>query len=519
MKQIRNLFLLLFLLITACSQPPALPTASPTSPPPPTTTPSPDEAPAPTLSESDRNPYWDDRTVFAPSLVQSAQPILDQLPLATSYKIDLNIPNDIYLPATGHLEVRYFNQESTALNEIVFRLFPNYNGGEQTVSNVLVDELPVDTSLEAADTTLVVHLAQPLDVYQSVVISMDFNLVIPTFLGGNYGLLSYTKDTLVLDLFYPMIPAYDRYGWYREYPAPSGDLSYNDIGFYKVNVSAPQEMLLAASGSQASRTVEGDRQQVTYVAGPARDFYLAGSKEFTVISAQVGETTVNSYALPGHESHQQHVVDYISKGMVLFGDLFGPYPYTEFDVIASPMLALGIEYPGIVGIFNDLYIAGGYSRGFWNEDILETVVIHELAHQWFYNMIGNDQQDQPWVDESITQYAVYLYMDSINGKDAAEARLNGWYSRWSQIDYVDIPIGLRVRDYAREVYSPIVYGRGPLFFSQLSGDFGQETVIDALANYVQQNQWQIAKTQSIRESLEQSCQCDLTDYFVQWVYP
>jgi hypothetical protein len=439
--------------------------------------------------------------------------------MASCYKIDLNIPNDIYLPITGRLEVRYFNQEGSALNEIVFRLFPNYNGGEMVIANVMVDEQPVEVSLESADTTLVVHLAQPLDVYQSVVISMDFNLTIPTFMGGNYGLLSYTEDTLVMDLFYPMIPAQDRYGWYREYPAPSGDLSFNEIAFYQVNVSAPAEMLLAASGSQISHSVEGDRQLVTYAAGPVRDFYLAGSKNFTAISTQVGETTINSYAQAGHEMHQQYVLDYLAKGMVLFGELFGTYPYTEFDVIASPMLAMGIEYPGIVGIFSDLYIAGGYTSGFWNEDILETVVIHELAHQWFYNIVGNDQQDQPWVDESVVQYAVYLYMDLLNGDAAAEARVNGWYSRWAQIDYIDIPIGLRVRDYAREVYSPIVYGRGPLFFTQLAGDFGQDMVVDALANYYQKNQWQIAKTHSIRESLEQSCQCDLTDYFVQWVYP
>lgn len=518
--RVKHTFLLLILLlITACSQ---TETIQPTNtlPDPTATLLPPTPQPTDTVSTGDSyDASWDDRTFFSANLTASAQDILNQLPFASYYRIDLNITGDMILPAEGHLEVRYFNQENRSLNEIIFRLFANYNGGAITVSNVFVNQVPVQPTLEAAETTMVVPLSEPLPVNQSVIISMDFSLTIPTTPGGNYGLFSYSDNVLVMDLFYPMIPAYDSTGWYREYPAPSGDLSYNDMSFYLVNVSAPESMALVASGSMIARSTSDGRQQVTFAAGPVRDFYLAGSNQFSVISTQVGETTINSYALPGYEVNQQLVLDYLARGMNFFSSIYGSYPYSEFDAISSPMNALGIEYPGVVGILKDLYIPGGNSYNFANEDLLETVVIHELAHQWFYNLVGNDQQDLPWLDESITQYSVFLYMQAVHGESSANERLNEWYSRWEQLDYAEVPIGLRVRDYAKEAYSPVIYGRGPLFFYQLADRIGQDTVVNALASYFRQYQWSIGTTQAVRSILEETCTCDLSDMFNQWVYP
>lgn len=513
------LLLIPLLLLMACSQPPAAPPTETLPPPLPSETPIPTDTPTETPSPQTYDPFWDDRTIYTANLTSAAQGVLNQLPQASHYRIDLHIPNDRFLPLEGHLEVRYYNRENRALNEIIFRLFANYSGGEIITSSVQVDQVNVETRLEASETTLVVLLPQPLPVSQSVVISMDYSITLPTSLGGNYGLFGAYEDMLVLDLFYPMIPAYDSLGWYREYPAPSGDLSYSDASFYRVNVDAPEAMTLIASGSMVQRTAAEGRQQVTFAAGPVRDFYLAGSSQLSVVSTQVGETTINSYALPGYEIVQQTVLNYLAAGMQYFNPLFGEYPYREFDAFSSPMGALGIEYPGVVGLNEDLYVSGGSIAGYAAAELLETVVIHELAHQWFYGVVGNDQQDLPWLDESVTQYAVYLYMQRVNGTQSAEQRLNEWYRRWEQLDYAEIPIGLRVRDYAREAYSPIIYGRGPLFFNQLAGMIGEDTLVSALTAYYLQNQWQIATTQSMRSSLEAACQCDLSDMFIEWVYP
>ncbi|MEN8241147.1 MAG: M1 family metallopeptidase [Chloroflexota bacterium] len=480
-----------------------------------------DPAPLPTEGRVEAEysePTWGEPKSYAANLTPGAQKALEQFPGASEYHIQLEIPETLTLPFTGQLEVRYTNQETVPLEEIIFRLFANYNGGAIIVTDVEVDQTPAVTSLETSDTTLAVQLPEPLEAGEAVTVSMGFSMSVPTEFGGNYGLLSYIDEILVLDLFYPMIPAYDEFGWYRQYPSSAGDLTYNDIAFYQVQVSAPENLVLVASGSEVARQTSDGRQQVSFAAGPVRDFFLAGSSQFTLLSAEVGGVTLNSYALPGNARHQQYVLDHLQSGLVVFEDLFGAYPYTEFDVVSSPMQALGIEYPGIVGIFKDLYLEDNEKYGSFTTTLLETVVIHELAHQWFYGVVGNNQQALPWVDEAVTQYSVYLYGNQVWGEENAEGLIEDWQRRMASLEDSEQPLGMAVDEYGRD-YSGIIYGRGPYFFYQLGMEIGEDVLIAGLADYYQSNMWGIGTTDSIQDSLEGACECDLTVYFEEWVYP
>ena len=77
---------------------------------------------------------WEDRDVFIAGLVPGAVDILNQLPEASTYFIEINIPDVLGAKITGHQIVRFFNSEEQQLNEIYFRLFPNYQGGGLEVS-------------------------------------------------------------------------------------------------------------------------------------------------------------------------------------------------------------------------------------------------------------------------------------------------------------------------------------------------------------------------------------------------
>jgi aminopeptidase N len=332
-------------------------------------------------------------------------------------------------------------------------------------------------------------------------------------------LLGYFEDILVLDTFYPMIPASDQQGWYTHYPYTNGDLTYQDASYYLVEVTAPADFVMAASGSAVTSTSDDQVQQIVYAAGPARDFYLAGSKDFTVVSTSVDGILVNSYARAGHLAIQENALTYAAQALETFSNLFGPYPYTEFDVISSPMRALGIEYPGITGIFLSLYEEEEDIYGIPNQVMLESVIVHEVGHQWFYNLVGNDQQNQPWVDESITQYVTFLYFE-VSHQDAQAAGLvNDWQSRLSTVDDDQIAIGLPANAYDGVEYSAIVYGRGPLFYQDLASQIGQDTLIAAMRQYVMDYRWQTANTQAIQTELENACGCDLSENFDSWINP
>ena len=122
---------------------------------------------------------------------------------------------------------------------------------------------------------------------------------------------------------------------------------------------------------------------------------------------------------------------------------FGAYPYTEFDVVSTPMQgATGIEYPGITGINLAVYDPAATVSGVAAPVMLESTVAHEVGHQWFYNVVGNDQANEPWLDEAVTQYVTGLYYLDTYGQQGMDGYRATWVSRWDRVNRQAIPIGL-----------------------------------------------------------------------------
>ncbi|MBC8248145.1 MAG: hypothetical protein H8E90_00575, partial [Anaerolineales bacterium] len=168
----------------------------------------PTSTPAPTPVAPDPfDTAWDDRAIFREGLVDAEQEVLDDLPGASVYHIDLQISDD-FLILEGHEEVRYTNQEDEPLDEVYFRLFPNTAGGKTTVSAVQADSQDVEPVYEFHDSALRVPLPTALQPGEQVVIQMDFEVEVTQEMAGNYGLFGYFDGVLVLDEFYPVIPVY-----------------------------------------------------------------------------------------------------------------------------------------------------------------------------------------------------------------------------------------------------------------------------------------------------------------------
>jgi aminopeptidase N len=384
---------------------------------------------------------------------------------------------------------------------------------------VTVDGVAVAPQYEYEETAIRVPLSEPLPVGQSIVLGLKYVIDVPTTMDEGYGLLSFTDDVLALDTPYAPIPVYNEEGWNVETPPQNADTSFNDASFYLVRVTAPAGLKLVATGVEVGRDETGDTQVVTYEQGPARDFFIAASPNYIMSTSQVGETRINTYALPGEEKGQAVALDAAAKGLAHFNQRFGPYPYTELDVAATPMLALGIEYPGAVGISERMY-QPDYKPSTGSADILvESTVAHELAHQWFYNLVGSDQIDQPWLDEAMAQYSTWLYFVDRYGAAAGDAVKQNWSSRWDRTGREQKPVGRPARDYSEREYGSIVYGRGPLFLSALAERMGQSKFDQFLKDYSARFRWDIVTTDEFKALADKACGCDLSDLYREWLDP
>ena len=459
---------------------------------------------------------WDDRSPFAAGLVTGQQSVLEQRPGASVYHLDVTLGDDM-TSLHGREEVRYTNTEDVPLDSVVFRLFPNLTGGSISVSNLTVNGQPGEPVYSLEDSVMTVPLAEPIQPGQQAVIAMDFDVIVPTDPEtSNYGTFASFDDVLALAHFYPMIAVYDDEGWNVEIAPPEGDVVYADSSYYLARITAPDKQVLVTSGVIVDESSAAGKQVVTVAAGPARDFYLAASDAYEVTSQQVGETTINSYAPRSLRIGSKAVAEIAAAAMRSFEGHIGPYPYSEMDLVSTATSALGVEYPGIMALTNRMY-QGQY------EQYLEATVAHEVGHQWFYNVVGDDQLDDPWLDEALTQYITLLYFQDQYGQEGYDGFRASLESRWARVSEDAIPIGLPVAAYSEGgeypgTYGAIVYGRGPLFFEALAQEMGETAFAAFLRDYYRAFSWDVATTEGLRALAEQHCGCDLGQLFADWVY-
>lgn len=472
-----------------------MPTVSPTPSPPAT------EAPA-TVTP-----------VPTPTLVPLPQTCLvdpsdrDALVGCTAYTIKLAV-NPEAAQVTGEQTILYTNTEDEPLAELYLQLQPNTPnfGGRMTVKDLTIDGAPVVPAPEQANTALRIPLAEPLPVGRTTTLAMGFVVDVPRNRSSGHGLFSYVNGVMALPGAYPFIPVYDDEGWNIEIAPEYGDDLYADAASFSVEITAPETMTLIASG-----TCTGFPGRWSCQAGPMREFTMILGEDYQRRSRRVDGIVVNSYAYRRHDAGGQQALDYAVNAIAAFNDLFGPYPYTEYDVVETPSLLGGMEYPGLV-VVRDSYYTG--------HPTLEWLVAHETAHQWWFGVVGSDQIDDPWLDESLTSYSTMLYYEVVRGEQTAQGVINGEF-RATHRQLIaggnDLPVGLPAGEYANWLYWDVLYRKGPLYFQALREEVGDETFFAILRAYYEAHRYTIATPESLLDTIESVAGDRYAGLYAEWI--
>jgi aminopeptidase N len=293
--------------------------------------------------------------------------------------------------------------------------------------------------------------------------------------------------------------------WQVEPPPAGGDTTNSDSAFYAWRVTAPAGLTIAASGTVVEATTTGSAQTQVMLTGPMRDLALVvGALETE--ERTVGGVLLRAHLLPRHAALADEVLDQAGAQVETLQTLVGDYPFAELDIVDAPGAFGGIEYPGLIliGIISpDRYF--------------ERANVHEVGHQWFYSLIGDDQLLQPWLDEAAASYTEVLYAEHVISAQAAQDALAGFWGYLAAADDPDKPIGLPVEAYDDD-YGLIVYGKGALFFEALRREMGDRSFFDFLRAYYERYRYRFATSEGFHETAEATCACELDALFDLWVY-
>lgn len=474
------------------------------------------------LFAQDNDPSSEDRLAyFGDAMHPDYRDDILAFPDAPLYTLDVALTaTNEQASISGTLSVEYTNQTPDNLNDIVFRLYPNLPsyGGQTTVSDVSIDGQTVSPSLDITLSILTIPLPFPLNVGDSALIQMNF---VSTVFAGEINLhahFSYLNGALALPNFFPLLSVYDSgSGWWQNTAHPTGDAVYSETSFFDVTLTTPLNWVTITSGARVDSAENDDEQTRTshYVAPLMRDFALMAYPRYATLTDTVDGITVDVHYLPGGLNGARSTLQYTIDSVRVFNELFGHYPYSELDVVETYTVAGGIEYPGLIVIQAESWNA--------NNSYLEFVAAHEVAHQWWYSLVGNDQTRFPWVDESLAQYSTLLYYGQLYGTPTQNAIMTDFQDEWHAYatEFGDQSIGGPVVEYMQhdDAYFRIVYQKGPLFFATLANTYGQDNLINALSDYFDAYHYQVAQPSDLRNTLEQSLQQDLDVLFNDWVGP
>jgi aminopeptidase N len=224
-----------------------------------------------------------------------------------------------------------------------------------------------------------------------------------------------------------------------------------------------------------------------------------------------GDVPVHVSTARGSTLDGAQVAQVAAAALTTYETRFGAYPYRELDIHLLPgQYDGGWEYPGLILLSSDAQVDAG----------TRYVAAHEVAHQWWYGVVGNDIYREPWLDEAFAQYSAIIYAEDMVGAAAAQADwerevLQRYRGALADGDY---PVGLAITDYPNfNVYYRTVYGKGAVFLRTLRDELGDDLFFQALQHYYARHRYGTGTTASLQQSFEEVSGRSLEPLFRQWV--
>ncbi len=482
---------------------PATSTISPTSEP--LTTPSPEPAtamPRPSLAPATETATPHTLSACGQAHVATAAESVDlhqagrllapQLDTLNQYRLDLILDRET-ATVSGTQTLAFTNRTSETLTDLLFHLYPNLPefGGSLEVGCAAVDGIRIEPLFEDDRWIMRLPLPRPLARGEGLDVTLRFRTTSPLDEAVGYGAFGAADDLWALASFYPLLAIRVDGEWDTLHPNGWGDFVNSDAALYHVQVAFPLDHLLVASG-EASSNCDGSACTATVVAGPHRDFTMALGLEWEQARRTVGQTVVVSSFPPEQRDAGERALELGADAVTRFNATFGPYPHTEMDIIPVPAQGFaGVEYPGLMMIGDQYYLDPDNPRL-----DLQDVVVHEVAHMWWFAVVGNDVLREPWLDEGLTSWSgEYLYTE-LSGQGTKPLT----QSRQAQIERAglgDEPIDQAVAEYDDAGdYVGVIYGRAPLFFDALRQELGDDLFFNLLREHYRRNAFGQATTDS-----------------------
>ncbi|MCC0699931.1 M1 family metallopeptidase [Clostridioides sp. ZZV15-6383] len=388
--------------------------------------------------------------------------------------------------------IEYINNTKSSIDKIYFHIYPNafskkdfapfekhemtraypngFNEGYIDIKNILNNNSKMEYKIKGdKNDILEIELGKELKPNERTSLDIKYNVKIP----NSVGRFGYGENTINVTNWFPIACVNDERGWNLKSYETIGDPFYSETSDFHVKLLIPNKYKIAHTGKLVNDKHDSKKMLYEIEAENVRDFAFILSSKFDVNKVDSRGVAINTYNL--NKKFSKKATEVAKDSINIFSELFGKYPYKEFSVVASDFFIGGMEYPMLVMIDQSLYNEK-------NEFLLEYVIAHETAHQWWYSAVGNDEISEPWLDEALTEYSTIVYFEQKYGKEIANKLIKTMEIQTKS--YLSENIFKPANEYKNSTeYSLNVYTKGAIAFNEIRKEVGDKVFFETLNEY------------------------------------
>ena len=494
----------------------------------------------------------------------------------------------------GDIATRYTNNSADTLDFLWIHLWPNaYKNGQTALAqqkfrqgemfmfwalqrdlggidslDFAVDGVAAEWSYHPEHIDIAkLTLPKPLAPGESLEYATPFRVQLPS---GKISRLGHIGESYQITQWYPKPAVYDRDGWH-EMPYLNQGEFYSEFGSFDVKITLPKNYVVGATGdfdpiwadnqieevfldSIALATVrridaaEFDDLELNpdsvnafpvsatvtktlrYRQYNVHDFAWFADKRWWVLKGSTElpwsgrEVTTWSMFTPAEAKLWRKAPEYIADATRYYSQWNGDYPYEQVTAVDGTISAGGgMEYPNVTVIGSS-----GSDMG------LETVIVHEVGHNWFYGILGSNERTNAWMDEGInsfneTRYFVEKYGDAIGLTGMVEEAtpimerldlMGRTYESRDALAYLlsarmsdDQPMQCHSDEFSGINYGTVVYKKSAAAFEYLRQSLGTPQFDAAMRSYFNAWKFKHPGPDDLQRSLEASTRKDLAWFF------
>jgi hypothetical protein len=368
-------------------------------------------------------------------------------------------------------------------------------------------------------------LPQPLPPQSNAKIETPFHEKLPF----NFSRGGHVGQTYQITQWYPKPAVYDKNGWHPMPYLDQGEF-YSEFGNYEVQITLPANYVVAATGELQSEIIEPagnvqwyrsnvkkpakhepfikkkviadntipsalNTKTLFYTQTNVHDFAWFADKSFqiktdTLQLASGRIIKVAAYYLPAHAAYWNKSLQFIKQSILTRSSYLGEYPYNTVTAAEATMgFSGGMEYPTITCL-----------SPVKSEAALESVLEHEVGHNWNYAIIATNERAYPWMDEGINTFYDNRYYASGNNISKVTEKKTGFIdsrlpANEAQFDAANLyatqkdqPISTASENFSEINYNIIAYFKAGEWMQLLENSLGKKTFDSCMQQFFQR--WQ-----------------------------